>query len=263
MLAVDIGNTFARVVLFKGEEIVERRSFHTRDLQLDELRVLFSELAPRSPMQTVWVASVAPQANAVVDSAAERAGLMRRFIRPGLDPIILHSLKTPKTTGVDRLLAAMAAGRRFFPGAGGGRGYVTIQCGSAVTVDYVDGLGIFRGGYILPGPTMWLGGLATAAQLPDLSAELVDWTAVTIGDNTRDAMLSGMAAALPMAVVSAAMMVDVVPGDAHDMSRAGPPVAVTGGWGEAVSHHFPVHFVYDRDLVLHGIRLFAEREEGL
>lgn len=260
MLAVDIGNTFTRLVAFSGENICGRRSFITRDLRLDDLLGAFAELATPDAPRTVWVASVAPAASAIVDSAAERMGLARRFLRSGADPIIPHRLKTPQVTGVDRLLSAMAAGALFFPAAGDGRGYVTIQCGSAVTVDYVDASGVFRGGYILPGPAMWLSGMASAAQLPDLSAELPDWNDLAIGDNTRDAMLHGMAVALPLAVVSAAMMVDVMPGHFHDYNRAGPPVAVTGGWGEAITRHFPGGFVYERDLVLHGIRMMAERE---
>ena len=258
MLAVDIGNTFTRIAAFSGGTIRGRRSFLTRDLDVVDLMAGFGELHALADVDAVWIASVVPDANAVVDSAAERAGLGRRFIRPGIDPIIRHRLGTPQTTGVDRLLSAAAAGALHFSGAGGRRGYVIVQCGSAATVDLVDGEGVFRGGYILPGPSLWLSGLSGAAQLPDFSNEPPDWDAVLPGNNTRDAILHGMAAALPLAVAAAAMCISAGLGT-PDGDRGGLPTAVTGGWGEAAARSMGGERVYDKDLLLQGIRLFAER----
>lgn len=258
MLAVDIGNTFTRIVAFRGEVIGARRSFHTRDLEVTELMGAFAETASKADSSKVWVASVSPAANAIVDSAAERAGLPRRFIRPAVDSILPHRLATPQTTGVDRLLSAMAAGVRHFPKGAAPGGYVVVQCGSAATVDLVDGDGVFRGGYILPGPGLWLSGLSDAAQLPDLSGELPDWSAIAPGDNTRDAILHGMSAALPMAIASAAMLIDSF-SERRAKGAADLPVAVTGGWGEAAMRFIRGRHLYDKDLQLHGIRIFAER----
>lgn len=248
MLAVDIGNTFTRLAAFRGEEIRGRYSFHTRDLDVAALMEAYAELAAVADGDGVYVASVAPDANATVDSAAERCGLARRFIRPGRDAIMRHDLATPETTGADRLLSALAAGARIFPGEEKRDGYVVIQCGTAATVDLVDGDGVFRGGYILPGPTLWLRALGQAAQLPDLSDEVADWRETAPGRSTREALLNGMHGALPAAVAASAAQL----GD-------GLPVAVTGGWGEAVMRHLRSRHEYDRDLVLHGLRIFAER----
>lgn len=258
MLAVDIGNTFTRIVAFDGDAIRFRRSFATSDLDVRQVEAAYREAADHTPEASIWIASVAPQANATVASAAERALLGRTFIKPASDFIMPHNLSTPATTGVDRLLAAFAAGRLYFSGEGGGRGYVVAQCGSAATIDYVDADGLFQGGYIIPGPKLWLAGLAEAAMLPDLTSELPDWKRVLPGDNTRDALLNGMHFCLPTAVATAAMMVY----DADGGREAGEPrlpVALTGGWGEAVTPYCAAPFVYDRDLVLQGIRLFAER----
>lgn len=255
MIAVDIGNTFTRLVAFCGETIRGRRSFHTRELAVDEVMGAFAELAAVADVDEVYVASVAPAANAVVDSAAERRGLAARFIRPGHDEIIRHTLTTPETTGVDRLLSALAAGARLFPGEEGKDGYVVAQCGTATTIDLVDGKGVFRGGYIIPGPTLWLRALGQAEQLPDLSGEPADWRAVGPGRNTRDALLHGMQLSLPVAVASSALLV----GAELDGGQGRLPVAVTGGWGEAVVRYMRGRHAYDKDLLLHGIRIFAER----
>ena len=53
----------------------------------------------------------------------------------------------PDRVGIDRLLAAVAANRRRAPG----RGAIIADLGTAVTVDFVDETGVFRGGAILPG----------------------------------------------------------------------------------------------------------------
>jgi type III pantothenate kinase len=53
----------------------------------------------------------------------------------------------PDWVGIDRLLNAVAANTRRRPGAPA----VIVDAGSAVTVDFVDGSGTFRGGSIFPG----------------------------------------------------------------------------------------------------------------
>ncbi|MCD8351938.1 MAG: type III pantothenate kinase [Planctomycetaceae bacterium] len=258
MIAVDIGNTFTRMVAFSGSTIRGRRSFHTRDLDLDELEVALLELAELTDYRAVWIASVYPPANATVAAVAERCCIARTFIRSASDFIMAHSLATPQTTGVDRLLSAFAAGKMHMAGDEGKRGYVVAQCGSAATIDYVDAEGVFQGGFIIPGPSLWLSGLSTAAMLPDLSSELPDWNAVLPGDNTRDALLNGMHLCLPTAVATAAMMVSA--GDNIPSNGEPPlPLVLTGGWGNAVSPYVGAKHVYDQDLMLHGIRLFAER----
>lgn len=258
MLAVDIGNSFTRVAAFMGDAISFRRSFPTAALDLYELESTYREAAEMTKEASIWIASVAPQVNATAASAAERARLGRTFIKPASDTILPHKLTTPATTGVDRLLAAFAAGKLYFDGAANECGYVVAQCGSAATVDYVDPAGVFRGGYIIPGPGLWLAGLAEAAMLPDLSNAVPDWKRVDLGDNTRDALLNGMHICLPTSVATAVMMI-ASPDREANPDEPGPPVVLTGGWGEAVTPYLASPFRYDPDLVLHGIRLFAER----
>ena len=182
------------------------------------------------------------------------AGLAYRFIVPGRNEIMPHRLKTPETTGVDRLLSARAAGAIHFPGCR--TGYLVIQCGSAATVDWVDGEGFFRGGFILPGPTLWLAGLSGAAQLPDLSKTGVNWEDDSPGASSRVAMLHGLAAGLPAAVAAAARRVmREIAGSGGGADRI--PVVVTGGWGDIVQAKLDFDSFLDNDLVLQGVRLFA------
>jgi type III pantothenate kinase len=56
-------------------------------------------------------------------------------------------MEHPEKVGIDRLLNAVAANRRRQEHVAA----ILIDAGSAVTVDYVDGNGAFRGGTIFPG----------------------------------------------------------------------------------------------------------------
>lgn len=61
--------------------------------------------------------------------------------------------ETPESLGVDRVLAAFGAYSRFQDSC------VVIDSGSATTLDYIDDLGIFRGGVIAPGYEALLAGM--------------------------------------------------------------------------------------------------------
>lgn len=64
-------------------------------------------------------------------------------------PLVVR-LEHPDRVGIDRLLDAVAANARRPAGAGA----VVIGAGSAVTVNWLDESGAFRGGAIFPGPRL-------------------------------------------------------------------------------------------------------------
>lgn len=80
------------------------------------------------------------------------ANIQRRFrvpvqwINRSQLPAGLIDYKTPETLGLDRVVAAYGA---FL--LSGKKNVVLIDAGSAVTIDYIDRTGIFRGGIIAPG----------------------------------------------------------------------------------------------------------------
>ncbi len=257
MLVMDIGNTHTRLAKFQADAIVEKIILRTAILDQQSVLDALAALQQHSVEGKIWIASVAPDQNALVASAAERIALPYYFIASGPCTIMPDRLKTPETTGVDRLLAAMAAGERYFADRRGG--YLVMQCGSAVTVDWVDKDGFFRGGYILPGPGFWLASLSKAKQLPDLSTMGVDWHNDAPGASTRVSMLHGMTIGLPAAVFSALERLSRETDLGYDDDTPFPPLIVSGGWARAMQDRFPDTTVYDDDLVLHGIRIHAER----
>jgi type III pantothenate kinase len=96
-------------------------------------------------------------------------------------------VERPDWVGVDRLLDAVAANSRRRPGAPA----VIVDSGSAVTVDYVDETGAFRGGVIFPGPRLMAKSLHDyTALLPvvELKPPIPDMPATA----TRPAMEAGI-----------------------------------------------------------------------
>jgi type III pantothenate kinase len=103
----------------------------------------------------------------------------------------------PGKVGLDRLLNAVAVNTARAAGAAA----IIVDAGSAITVDYVDEAGVFRGGAILPGLRLM------AHALHDYTAKLpwIDqFGAVALpAKNTEDAMRAGIVYAAAGAIDSA------------------------------------------------------------
>jgi type III pantothenate kinase len=153
----------------------------------------------------------------------------------------------PEQVGLDRLLDAVAANRR----RPGDRPAAIIDAGSAVTVDWVDATGAFRGGAILPGLRLMAQSLHDYTALlpviePPRRPPVVPGTATVpaleagifwaVAGGVR-VLLDHLAAADPAAPAT----VFLTGGDAPTLQPA---------LGEAV-HPWP-------DMTLEGIRLTAE-----
>lgn len=105
------------------------------------------------PMRAVAV-SVVPAALAAVRSALPSVELLVADVDLACPLSLAYT--TTATLGADRWLGAFAAFRRF--GAA-----ITIDCGTATTVNLVDADGVFHGGAIAPGLAAFVAGLAAKA----------------------------------------------------------------------------------------------------
>jgi type III pantothenate kinase len=93
----------------------------------------------------------------------------------------------PEQVGVDRLLNAIAFNSVRLSAQPG----IIVDAGSAVTVDYVDQDGVFRGGAIFPGLRL----MAEALHQYTAKLPLIDWkaaVAVVPGTNTEAAIACGI-----------------------------------------------------------------------
>ena len=138
-------------------------------------RVLVSNVA--GPALAERIAALLP-AGAQVEwfaSTLQRAG-------------VTNGYREPARLGCDRFAAAIGA-RALAPD----QDLIVATCGTATTVDAVRADGCFLGGMILPGLALMAASLArNTAQLPQVDAGALP---PLFGDNTQDAILSGLLSA--------------------------------------------------------------------
>lgn len=188
-VAISVGNTRTQLAGVRGVEPGERRVVPTADIESAVLAA--SELARAVGAETGAAAVLASVREPAARELAERLGRETdlRVRRLGSDlPIpIAHRLSPGAQTGQDRLLNALAAYRVM------GQACAVVDAGTAVTVDFVDGEGVFHGGAIAPGVQMQLDALhAGTDALPKLLwAEQHD-SQEPFGPDTAAAMTLGV-----------------------------------------------------------------------
>jgi type III pantothenate kinase len=190
LVAVAVGNTRTRFGVFTGSELGSPRSMENADPSA--LVRAIAEEAGKLEDAVVVIASVNDE---VADALEEglRGELESPPMRIGRDiPIPLaHTLADASTLGQDRMLNALGASARARQAC------VVVDAGTAVTVDYVDAEGVFRGGLIAPGLNMMLQSLHEhTAALPLLRYERPGAESGPGGSDTASAMQLGVTTAL-------------------------------------------------------------------
>lgn len=177
-----------------------------------------------------------------------RSGSCVHFHSYGQLPVSL-AVDTPETVGLDRLFGCVAANARRRPGCGA----VTIDVGTAVTVNVVDPDGVFRGGCIFPGFRLMAKVLHDhTAKLPEVDVNPAHWQQMP-GTNTAAAITAGIQRAVTGGVIQACSELT---------DWFGPPEGidafVTGGSSVPHLFHSPGWtFQHRPTLNLEGIRLSA------
>ena len=223
LLAVDLGNSAAKLGLFRRGRLVRR------------WRIPHGAALPRLPFspEVVGVSSVNPPALRRLLPRLKRLGVPVRIA--GRDLRIPLDVQA-RGVGTDRLLAAAAAFRRA-------RGPVAVMdAGTALTLSLVDGRGRFLGGAIAAGPELGLQALAEGtAQLPRMRRP----GKACVGKSTAAAIGSG-----------AALAARGFAREAADLARktlgSRTAIYLTGGGADLLEESVPGARRAD-DLVLEGI----------
>ncbi len=199
-----------------------------------------------------WISSVHRGATQVLETfLGDQTNCNYEIVR--YSTIDLHvDVDFPERVGVDRLLAAYAAGHYADD-----RPLLVIQAGSAVTVDLLensdDGMrSRFSGGAILPGVPMMLQLLGKSGDmLPELEPqELVDLPPLP-GRNSQAAMMAGVASSL-------------VGGLQHVVERyrqkfgSQVRIVLSGGDGPLLRPHLTGRILVVDHLVLQGLRILVQ-----
>ncbi len=161
--AVDIGNTCTKFAMWyisgpqspskfeKGTSIpLPLIEFSDATTNFDELKGRLLSL--RSDLSYHWlVSSVNERKTSVFKEIIDQFRPRDEIVILSIDEIPMPiCYDDPHKLGVDRAVAAFAGIRQIGPG----RPFLVVDVGTAMTIDYVDTEGVFRGGAILPGPRL-------------------------------------------------------------------------------------------------------------
>jgi type III pantothenate kinase len=214
-----------------------------------DLAALFEQAWGRlQSVRAIWVANVSgPRFESALDDFAQRRfGLCPRYVRASAElGGIRNAYVAPERLGVDRLLAMIAA-RRACTGP-----VLVADCGTAVTIDFVDAAGHFGGGVIAPGLALMHGALSRGTHaLPPVEQE----AGPTLALSTDGAMASGCLLAI-------AGLIGMVASEVKARTGQEPECMLTGGDAPRVIPKLTMACHHDPDLVLRGLAVLAGETE--
>ena len=253
ILAIDIGNTNIVLGCIEGERILREARMatdliKTSDQYCAELKVMLDLLeVDRKAIEGSIISSVVPPVlNSFKTAVIKLTGKVPLVVGPGIKTGINILLDNPAMAGGDLIVGAVAALAEYKPPL------LVVDMGTATTITAIDEKGNFLGGSIFPGVKISAEALSgKTAQLPAISLEAPK---KAIGRNTIDCMRSGV-------MMGHAAMVD---GMVERMeAELGGPVSViaTGGIARFVLPMCKREIIYDKDLLLKGLRILYENNK--
>ncbi len=254
LLAVSVGNTTTRFGVFTGRELARSRRVPNANAAAlaDQIGALAKEAGGGAePVSAVVIASVNdPVSRPLVEAMEPR--LTCGVYRIGADlPIPIRTALAPNATpGQDRLLNALAAFDSL------NQACVVVDTGTAITVDFIDGEGVYQGGAIAPGAAMMLRALHQhTAALPEVSLARPDET-VAFGKDTVQAMRTGVFFAVRG-------LVRALVESYAEAYGAYPPIIATGGDAALLPDGDELIDRIVPDLTLFGIEAACRRSMAL
>lgn len=250
LLLIDVGNTQTVVGVDEGDETHTWRLATQSSRTSDEYVMLLRSLlgSHLDGFDGTAVSSVVPPATVALRNAlVTLTGLQPVVVEPGTRTGMPLRVDNPREVGADRIVNALGAVARF------GAPVITVDFGTATTVDLIGREGEYRGGAIAPGVTIAAEALVSATA----ALRRVDVAAPphVVGRSTVEAIQSGL-------VYGYAGLVDGLIGRMlADPGSEDAPVVATGGLAETVIEHCRHPITLDPDLTLRGLRVAWERNQ--
>ena len=170
LMAVDVGNTQTVLGVFEYEKLRAHWRITTEASRTsDELGAVYTTLLQQrglscGDVDAVIVSSVVPGlVRAYEELARDVCEAPFRVVDGSMETGLKNRYETPSSVGADRIVNAVATGRRYgFPA-------VIVDIGTATTVEAVDGEANYLGGAILTGLNVALEALVShTAKLPSV-----------------------------------------------------------------------------------------------
>lgn len=253
LLCIDIGNTNVFLAIYDGSELIAEFSMASNMQQTaDEIVIKlmnifnFYELNPEK-IEGVIIASVVPLLDSVFEKAVRKFFRINPlFVGPGVKSGIHIKTDNPKQLGADILAGAVAAFHKY------GAPIIIIDMGTAITLFYVNANKELIGGIIAPGiRTAYSGLFSKTAKLEEAGAEP---PVSVIGKDTVTCIQSGM-------FFGTASMIDGLVRKMKKEIGLETRVVLTGGEASIVKKYLEEEVIYDRHLVMDGLRLVYNKNK--
>ena len=237
-LAIDIGNTCAKLAVIENGQVVDFFKTDTlSEVYLEQLLENFPDITG------AILISVHEDSDAPIEALLRRR--LGRFIRfgHGVPVPIRNGYATPDTLGADRLAAAVGAAT-LYPG----NNVLIVDFGTAITFDFVSAEGEFLGGNISPGAATRFRALHHFTRKLPL-CELID-REVFMGRDTVSAIEGGIVNGI----------VYEVEGYIRDLERKydGLRIIFTGGDSNFFANRVKKPIFATYDLVAYGLNRILE-----
>lgn len=253
LLVVDVGNTNTVIGVFalnSPEVVTTARMSTRRDRMPDEWYAILAPVLAQSGINprgisAMVISSVVPNVTRWLSAMGEeRLGVTPTLVSVDLDLGIGIDYPDPREIGPDRLVNSLAAVEQF------GAPVISIDFGTAINFDVVNGKGHYVGGALAPGLVVSLEAMVSrAARL--FTVELTR-PAHAIGRTTSEAIQSGV-------VLGYLSMIEGMIVRIKAELEGDPAVIVTGGYGEIFAEASSLIDAFVPNLTIDGLRLIFER----
>lgn len=246
-LCLDIGNTNMVIGVFNedGTSVSDFRLSTKRNLTTDEQAMGLIELLhfkgiKEEDISGVIISSVVPEIDGELkDLFKKYFGVDALFVGPGIKSGVNIKIDNPKQLGADLLVGAVGAIEKYKEPV------LVIDCGTAMTITFVNKQKEFIGGAIMPGiRTAFSNLIDKASKLEEVSFEDVEGP---IGSSTKDCIQSGM-------IFGWSSMIDGMIDKYHKI-LGDFKVVLTGGDARYLVKHLEHEVVYDDNLLLDGLKI--------
>lgn len=239
-LLVDIGNSRIKWGIGTGKDIITGKA------------LLHQNNIDQSVFLESWQNLEQPERMAIANVSSECLSTdicnLARQLWPGIEIIhpsaqakahgVKNCYQKPEQLGVDRWLCLLALNRYYELPA------CVVNCGTAVTVDFINHQGMHLGGMIMPGLTLMKKSLH---QETDSLQYYQKTFPIGLADNTGAAIYNGT-------LLSVAGLVEYITAQQASQYK----LILTGGDAELIAKHISIATEIQPDLVLQGLSVILE-----
>ena len=245
LLAIDIGNSSVKFGVFDNEILLSRFTIPTVRHQIaNELNSSVSHQLNHT-ISAIIISSVVPELKESFQEYGEIFhNLKPIFVDNTFDFGLKIKYNPPETIGVDRLVAAFAAARKY------GAPCIVCDFGTATTIDAINSRSEYLGGIIAPGiNTLSESLFIKTAKLPRV--ELVK-PANVIGNSTISSIQSGIFYGyLGLTEGILQRMIDEL--------GEKPRIIATGGFAGLIAENCALIEIVDENLMLDGLQMIYSK----